>query len=260
MTREHREFLKSQGWYFNSELLELSKLNLQEIKERKDNTRNNEFIMLDSIFNSGKMDFRNPPAGIWALTFQKWILKKFGLKVLVDYLKNIDLKDKLSIIPGRLKALGVSNNDIEAALNPVSRIDKSKVVTLANRLTPRMDGDRSAAFIQAWTICKAGGLELTVKGVSFGNRQEALRRLAKYSPGQIRAVLVPEPTNPVDPAAVAIMVGVQNGRGLFRLGYVPRNLCQIVSVIGGQLPSVRVTSGTDWTGQTTYGARVALCA
>jgi hypothetical protein len=88
---------------------------------------------------------------------------------------------------------------------------KSKAMTLGNKLAPRMDGDRRAAFVEAWAIVKAGGLEIPVRGVSFGNRQEALRRLASYRPQDVRAVLVPEPSNPVDPAAVAVMVGVQGG-------------------------------------------------
>ena len=138
---------------------------------------------------------------------------------------------------------------------------KSKAVSLGNRLAPRMDGNKSAAFIRAWQIVKAGGLELAVKGVSFGNRQEALKRLAVYSPGQVRAVLVPEPENKQDPAAVAVMVGVQGGKGLFRLGYVPRNMAAVVSAMRGQLPAMRVVSGT-WGryGKTTYGARIALGA
>jgi hypothetical protein len=138
---------------------------------------------------------------------------------------------------------------------------KSKVVSLANRLSPRMDGDRSAAFIRAWQIVKAGGLELAVKGVSFGNRQEALKRLAAYSPEQVRAVLVPEPTNPVDPAAVAVMVGVNGGKGLFRLGYVPRNMAAVVSAMRDHLLALRVVSGS-WGRyrKTTYGARIAIGA
>jgi len=136
---------------------------------------------------------------------------------------------------------------------------KSKAVSLGNRLAPRMDGNKSAAFIRAWQIVKAGGLELAVKGVTFGNRQEALKRLASYRPERIRAVLVPEPTNPADPAAVAVMVGVQGGKGLFRLGYVPRNMAAAVSAMRDQLPAMRVVSGSwDWYGKTTYGARVAL--
>jgi hypothetical protein len=50
---------------------------------------------------------------------------------------------------------------------------KSKVMTLGNKLAPRMGGDRKAAFVEAWVIVKKGGLELAVRGVSFGNRQEA---------------------------------------------------------------------------------------
>jgi hypothetical protein len=138
---------------------------------------------------------------------------------------------------------------------------KSKVVTLGNRLTSRMGGDKSAAFVKAWAVCKAGTLELAVKGTSFANRQEALKRLANYSPEQIRAVLVPEPANPKDKNAVAIMVGVQGGKGLFRLGYVPANMAVVVSALGRQLPAFRVVSGTwGWSGKTTFGARVALGA
>jgi hypothetical protein len=135
---------------------------------------------------------------------------------------------------------------------------KSKVMTLGNRLAPRM-GDRHAAFVRAWAVVKAGGLELAVRGVSFGNRQEALHRLAWYNPAQVRAVLVPEPANPVDPAAVAVMVGVQNGRGLYRLGYVPRTLAPVVAALGGQLPALRVVAGSwGWANKTTFGARLAL--
>jgi len=121
---------------------------------------------------------------------------------------------------------------------------KSKVVTLGNKLAPRMGGDRKAAFIRAWAIVKAGGLGLAVKGVSFGNRQEALKRLSGYAPDQVRAVLVPEPFNPADPVAVAVMVGVQGGKGLYRLGYVPANMAAVVTALGARLPALRVVSGT----------------
>jgi hypothetical protein len=135
---------------------------------------------------------------------------------------------------------------------------KAKVMTLGNKLAPRM-GDRRAAFVEAWAIVKAGGLEVAVRGVSFGTRQEALRRLAAYNPADVRAVLVPEPSNPADPAAVAVLVGIQGGRGLYRLGYVPRNLVPVVAALGGQLPALRVVSGSwGWASKTTYGARLAL--
>jgi hypothetical protein len=136
-------------------------------------------------------------------------------------------------------------------------MNKSAVCRIANRIS--RDIPRHDAFIQAWAIVKAGGLEVAVRGVSFGNRQEALKRLAGYAPEQVRAVLVPEPSNRVDPAAVAVMVGVNGGKGLFRLGYIPRNLAPVAAALGGQLPALRVVSGTwGWANKTTFGARVAL--
>jgi hypothetical protein len=134
---------------------------------------------------------------------------------------------------------------------------KSKVMALGNRLSSRMG--RHDAFVRAWAIVKAGGLEIAVKGTSFSNRQSALKRLAAYAPDQIKAVLVPEPANPQDSNAVAVMVGVQGGKGLFKLGYVPASLARVVTAIGRQLPALRVVSGT-WgrACKTTYGARVAL--
>jgi hypothetical protein len=136
---------------------------------------------------------------------------------------------------------------------------KSKVMTLGNRLAPRMGGDRRAAFVKAWAVVKAGDLELAVRGVSFGSRQEALRRLAAYDPAQVKAVLAPEPENPADPAAVAVLVGVQGGKGLYRLGYVPRTLAPVVAAPGGRLPALRVVCGS-WgrANRTAFGARLAL--
>jgi hypothetical protein len=130
---------------------------------------------------------------------------------------------------------------------------KSKVMTLGNRLAPRMGGDRRAAFVEAWAIVKAGTVELAVRGVSFGRRQEAIRRLARYNPADVRAVLVPEPENTADPRAVAVMVGINGGKGLYRLGYVPRDLAPVAAVLGGQLPRLRLVEG-----EYSRGARVAL--
>jgi hypothetical protein len=129
---------------------------------------------------------------------------------------------------------------------------KSKVMTLGNKLAPRM-GNRHAAFVRAWAIVKAGTVEMAVRGVSFGNRQEALKRLAAYNPAAIRAVLVPEPSNRADPQAVAVMVGVQGGWGLYRLGYVPRTLAPVVAALRVQLPRFRLVEG-----EYSRGARLAL--
>ena len=128
---------------------------------------------------------------------------------------------------------------------------KSKVMALGNRLAAK-GNDRSAAFVQAWAIVKAGGLELAVKGVSFGNRQEALKRLSSYSPDQVRAFIVPEPENTADNKAAAVWVGVQYGRGIYRLGYLPREYAPAVA--GLKAIGLRVLDGDI------RGARVALGA
>jgi hypothetical protein len=131
---------------------------------------------------------------------------------------------------------------------------KSKVMTLGNKLAPRMGGDRRAAFIKAWIIVKAGAVTLPVKGVMAGNRQEALRRLGNYNPADVRAFLVPEPSNPMDPAAVAVMVGVNNGRGFYKLGYIPTTQTGIAAALRGKLPTIRVL------GWDIRGARITLTA
>ncbi|GHT87863.1 hypothetical protein FACS1894137_15660 [Spirochaetia bacterium] len=136
---------------------------------------------------------------------------------------------------------------------------KSKAMTLGNKLAPRMGGDRKAAFVEAWAIVKAQGLTIPVKGVTQGTRQEALRRLASYSAGQVKAFIVPEPENPVDPAALAVMVMVNGGRGVHRLGYVPRNQTAAVKALGQKTAALRVVSGTwGYTHKTTFGARLVL--
>ena len=125
---------------------------------------------------------------------------------------------------------------------------KSKVMAIGNRLSSRMD--RHDAFVRAWAIVKAGGLELAVKGTSFGNRQEALKRLAAYAPEQVRAFVVPEPENAADRKAARVMVGVQNGRGLYCLGYLPAEYAPAVG--GFKAAGLRVLDGDI------RGARLAL--
>ncbi|MCL1812989.1 MAG: HIRAN domain-containing protein [Treponema sp.] len=124
-------------------------------------------------------------------------------------------------------------------------------MSLGNRLATK-GNDRSIAFVRAWAIVKAGSLELAVKGTSYGTRQEALRRLAGYNPADVRAFIVPEPDNPADPAAVTVMVGVQGGRGIYRLGYLPREQTAIAAVF--KAASLRVLDGNI------RGARIALRA
>ena len=125
---------------------------------------------------------------------------------------------------------------------------KSKVMAIGNRLSSRMN--RHDAFVRAWQIVKAGGLELAVKGVSFGNRQEALKRLSGYAPDQVKAFIVPEPQNAADRKAVAVMVGVQYGKGLYCLGYLPAEYAPAAGSLKAK--GLRVLDGDI------RGARLAL--
>jgi hypothetical protein len=127
---------------------------------------------------------------------------------------------------------------------------KSKIFTLGNKMAQTLD--RHDAFIRAWQIVKAGSIEIRVAGVTFGNRQTALRRLAAYNPSQVRAYLAPEPGNPVDHSAIAVMVGVNNGKGFYKLGYVPHAQTGMAKALIGKLPQVRVLAGDI------YGARLSL--
>ena len=136
---------------------------------------------------------------------------------------------------------------------------KSKVFTLGNRLSKSVS--RRDAFIRAWAIVKAGGLKLPVKGVTFGNRQEALKRLTTYDPALLRAFIIHENDNPVDPHAVAVMVGVQGGKGYYRLGYAPKEWAGVFGALSNKSVDLRIVKGS-WNYRDreyiTFGARFRL--
>jgi hypothetical protein len=70
-------------------------------------------------------------------------------------------------------------------------------------------------------------------------------------PGMVRGCDSPGPPRTL--AAVAVMMGVQGGRGLYRLGYVPRTLAPVVAALGGRLPRLRLVGG-----EYSRGARLTL--
>lgn len=129
---------------------------------------------------------------------------------------------------------------------------RSKVMTLGNRLSASMD--RRSAFIKAWQIVKAGSIKLTVKGVTFGNRQEALKRLTQYQSSKVVVFLVPEPENKYDKNAIAVKVGVQYGKGLYTLGYIAKEMTGLVKALKPKTITTQITSGD------VYGARLSLAA
>ena len=129
---------------------------------------------------------------------------------------------------------------------------KSKVMAMGNRLSTSMD--RHSAFIKAWEVVKAGSIKLSVKGVSFGTRQEALRRLSQYPVNNIVTFLVPEPENTYDKNAIAVRVGVQYGKGLYTLGYIAKEMTGLVKALKPKAITTQIISGDI------LGARLSLAA
>ena len=128
-------------------------------------------------------------------------------------------------------------------------MNKATVFQIGNRLSKTME--RKDAFIQAWAIVRKGGVSFPVRGVMAGNRQEALRRLNAYEPALVRTFLMPEPENKFDPHAIAIMVGVNCGKGYYKLGYIPASETAIAIAVQGRV-SIRVLPGDI------NGARIQL--
>ena len=124
---------------------------------------------------------------------------------------------------------------------------KSIATTIGNTLVGK-GFTRSAAFVQAWGMTKARHITRVV-GVTVGNRQEALRRLALYSRQQVRVALVREAGNPADQNAVAVIVEVAGSRG-YRIGYLAREtatiLARALDKLGGMVAATveEITGGT----------------
>jgi hypothetical protein len=117
---------------------------------------------------------------------------------------------------------------------------------------------RNAAFAEAWRIVKSGQVTFPVRGVTIGRSQEALRRLAGYDPAQVRAFIMPEPENPVDRNAMAVMVMINGGHGVYKLGYIPAKETAKAAAVRGKA-SIRIVSG-EWgfSHNRTFGARLTL--
>ena len=124
---------------------------------------------------------------------------------------------------------------------------KQIVCTLGNTLAAK-GWNRSAAFVQAWSIAKARQFAKVV-GVTIGSRQEALRRLALYGRESIRVTLVHEAGNAADQNAVAVIVEVAGSRG-YRIGYIAREtatvLARAIDKLGGKVSATleNITGGT----------------
>lgn len=104
---------------------------------------------------------------------------------------------------------------------------KSKVMTIANALV-KQGLSRSAAMVQAWITVKLRRIETKTAGVTHGNRQKLLARLARYSAEDITITLNREPENKADRNAVQVIAAVR-GKGSAVMGYLNRQLAAVVA-------------------------------
>lgn len=104
---------------------------------------------------------------------------------------------------------------------------KSKVMTIANALV-KQGVSRSAAMVRAWITVKLRAIQTKTAGVTYGNRQKLLERLARYSPEDITVTLRREQDNAHDRNAVQVIAAVK-GKGSAVLGYLNKQLAAAVA-------------------------------
>ena len=112
-------------------------------------------------------------------------------------------------------------------MKEITRI-RRMVATMANRLK-KMGLTLSAAFKKAWALVKGHTVETKIAGVTKGNRQKALHRIAtKYTPEDVAVKLVRDSANFYDNHAVRVDISVK-GSEMYTMGFIPRNLAYVVS-------------------------------
>lgn len=111
-------------------------------------------------------------------------------------------------------------------------IIRRKVATIANRLK-KMGLTLSTAFKKAWALIKGKAINTRIAGVTKGNRQKALHRIATACrPEQVNVTLERDKANLYDNNAVNVLVSV-NGSKSYNMGCIPRNLAYVVSALLG---------------------------
>ena len=112
-------------------------------------------------------------------------------------------------------------------MKEITRIRRT-VATIAIRLK-KMGLTLSAAFKKAWALVKGHTVETKIAGVTKGNRQKALYRIAsKYSPSDVTVKLVRDSANLYDNHAVRVDISVK-GSEMYTIGFIPHNLAYVVS-------------------------------
>ena len=144
-------------------------------------------------------------------------------------------------------------------MKEITRI-RRMVATMANRLK-KMGLTLSAAFKKAWALVKGHTVETKIAGVTKGNRQKALYRIAsKYSPSDVTVKLVRDSANLYDNHAVRVDISVK-GSEMYTIGFIPHNLAYIVSAIldkGIKLKAAFKEVRGHYAPYTNYGAVITL--
>lgn len=136
---------------------------------------------------------------------------------------------------------------------------KSKVMTIANHLV-KQGMSRSAAMVRAWITVKLRSIRTKATGVMWGNRQQLLSRLARYSPDEITIELHRERENLYDCNAIKVVAGVK-GKGKAAIGYINRTLAAALAPLLDKGKDIKcsfgaVTGGNEYFLQ--YGLNVAI--
>ena len=104
---------------------------------------------------------------------------------------------------------------------------KSRVCIIANHLI-KQGARRSEAMFRAWRTVKQRVIHTKTAGVTHGNRQALLYRLARYSAEDITITLNREPENAADSNAVQVIAAVR-GKGSAVMGYLNRQLAEAIA-------------------------------
>ena len=146
-------------------------------------------------------------------------------------------------------------------MKEISKIRK-EVMTIANRLYKTLK-DLSIAAKRAWQIVKGKKIITKVSGVTFGSRQEALKRIEKYmqSGSEIKTTLELDKDNEYDPNAVKVNISI-NGSAAYHLGYLPKDLAVILSPVIDKIGTIQAYLIGVVGGYADYaaslGARIAI--
>jgi hypothetical protein len=128
-------------------------------------------------------------------------------------------------------------------------------MTLAHSMRKGKKWSMSDALRWAWKLVK-NQVTAKIAGVTFGYRQEAIKRLWNYEPRRVVFTLRREKENPHDANAIAVDVTVI-GKGTFHMGYIPKETAGIISPL---LDKNHIPSITDWeiTGEETRGIKLKM--